>query len=160
MPELADEWKPHDRYWENIDLDQFGATLGGVMQGRNTSSTLEFATLALQVVNTALGRARIRGQDVSYFIPPPGAGSGGIYHRLASISGLPWTPSIQDFYLDHGYLAGAAQAAALIDLCDELHAGATVLMMATEYNVGCTAVILRIQSDPVRQNAGQVNAIR
>jgi len=64
--------------------------------------------------------------------------------------GLPWSMALHEHALDHGYLGVSMQAEGLVYLAQAgaLKQGSIVLLLASEYQLSATAIVLRVMRAP------------
>jgi hypothetical protein len=86
---------------------------------------------------------------VTHFVPHSST-SGEPYRFVAKAVGLPWAESLYQNNLDHGYLGVSTEVAGLVQLAEsgELQADSIVLLLAAEYQLSATAVVLHIIRPP------------
>jgi 3-oxoacyl-[acyl-carrier-protein] synthase III len=148
-PELADDWRIHETYWQNTSKDDFHAAYVQATTARSDESVRESYRMFVRAVRAALADARLSPQYVTHFVPQ-GADNGQPYRALADLVGLPWSVELQEHTLDHGYLGVSTQADALVHLAEtgSLRRDSIVLLLAAEYQLGATAIVLRIKHRP------------
>lgn len=148
-PAHAAAWKPSEPFWKHMDQDGFRAAYVAALAARGRPTMLASITMIADAIRLALEDAELTPADITHFVPPSSR-SGEPYRHLARRFGLPWTELLYQFHLHHGYLSVSAQAGALTHLAvkGELSAGSIVLLVATEYNVSCTAALLQIERHP------------
>jgi 3-oxoacyl-[acyl-carrier-protein] synthase-3 len=100
-------------------------------------------------VKAALAEARLSPQYVTHFVPQ-GSDSGQPFRLLAKVMGLPWSPELHEHNLDHGYLGVSTQADGLVHLAQMggLTTDSIVLLLAAEYQLSATAIVLRVIRPP------------
>lgn len=148
-PELADDWRIHDTYWENTGKDDFHAAYVQATTARSDETVRESYRMFVYAVRAALADARLSAQYVNHFVPQ-GADNGQPYRALAKLVGLPWSVGLHEHTLDHGYLGVSTQADGLVHLAEtgSLHRDSIVLLLAAEYQLGATAIVLRVIHPP------------
>jgi 3-oxoacyl-[acyl-carrier-protein] synthase III len=106
--------------------------------------------MMMQAVTTALTQTHISPQYVTHFVPHSST-SGEPYRSVAKAVDLPWAESLHQNDLDHGYLGVSTEVTGLVHLAESgsLHADSIVLLLAAEYQLSATAVLLRIIEPPV-----------
>jgi len=148
-PDHADAWRSDDQFWEHMTQKGFRDAYVNAIGSRAPSTMRASTRMIATALRLALADAGLDPADVTCFVPPSSR-TGEPYRLLASRMGLPWMDELYQFHLDHGYLSVSAQAAGLghlarLGLLDD---GATVLLVATEYNLSATAVVVRIVRRP------------
>lgn len=156
-PEQARSWQTREDFWECTTIDDYRSAFSRASADHTTESAGESFRMLAQAVSNALSNARISPQYVTHFVPH-GSGSGEPYRSLAKALDLPWSELLYEHGLDHGYLAASTQSAGLIYLAeaDSLAADSIVLLLAAEYLLSATAVVLRIVRTPVVAVDGMV----
>ena len=94
---------------------------------------------------------------MTHFVPHSSA-SGEPYRSVAKTVGLPWAESLHRNSLDHGYLGVSTEVAGLVYLAksDALQADSIVLLLAAEYQLSATALLLRIIRPPLVSVDGHI----
>jgi 3-oxoacyl-[acyl-carrier-protein] synthase III len=145
----GDDWRTRDAYWEATRTEDFHGAYARATTARTEESMKDSFGMFVRAMRAALTSARVSPQYVTHFVPQ-GSGSGQPYRALAKVVGVPWLPALHEHGLDHGYFGVSAQAEGLICLTEqgELHADAIVLLLASEYQVAATAVVLAVHRRP------------
>ena len=148
-PEHAEAWYSDDRYWELQPNEEFSAVYARAVSSQTSSSVAALVEMIRNAMLSALDDAGVSPSDVTHFVAPSSR-TGEPYRHLAGEIGLPWSDDLYKFHLEHGYLSVSAQAAALARLAEagSLTEGSTVLLVATEYNVSTTAMVVRMSRSP------------
>ena len=147
-PQHADRWQPGVEYWGAATLEDYSGAYRRAVESSDTESQRASLRMLVDTVRTALTNARVSPQYITHFVPH-GSGSGEPYRTLAGKLGLPWSSELHERQLDQGYLAVSTQTAGLIDLVDMgLPADSIVLLLAAEYQLSATAIVLRIRRAP------------
>lgn len=149
-PGQAASWKTRDAFWETTTVDDYQNAFSRAAAACTAESARDSSRMVAHAVATALASARISPQYVTHFVPH-GSGSGEPYRSLAKALDLPWSESLYEHGLEHGYLAVSTQTAGLIHLAEagSLRADSIVVLLATEYQLSATAMVLRIVRKPV-----------
>lgn len=148
-PEQADDWRIHDTYWERTDKDDFNSAYIRATAARTDESLRESYGMFVRVVNAALAEARVSPQYVTHFVPQ-GSDSGQPFRSLAKLIGIPWSDALHQHTLDHGYLGVSTHADGLVQLAEtgSLAKDSIVLLLAAEYQLSATAIVLRVRRPP------------
>lgn len=148
-PDHAEAWQSHHRFWEHMTEGDFRGTYVSALGSRDRPTMLATTRMIAEAIRLALTDAAVKPAAVTYFVPPSSR-SGEPYRMLAHRMGIPWMDTMYQFHLDHGYLSVSAQAGAFIELAklDLLSDDVTVLLVATEYNLSATALVVRIVRRP------------
>ena len=136
-------------------------TFRNVARSRTRAAARESFDMLVDAVTMALKDAQISPQYVTHFVPHSSA-SGEPYRSLAKALDLPWAESLQQNNLDHGYLGVSTQAAGLVHLArtGSLRADSIVLLLAAEYQLSATAVVLGITGPPAASVNGPVQTVK
>jgi 3-oxoacyl-[acyl-carrier-protein] synthase III len=159
-PDHAEAWRSDDRYWELQPNEEFSAVYARALSSQTSSSVAALVEMIRSAMLFALEDAGVPPSDVTHFVAPSSR-RGEPYRHLAGEIGLPWSDDLYRFHLEHGYLSVSAQAAALARLAvaGSLTEGSTVLLLATEYNVSATAMVVRISRAPEVLTHQQVTTV-
>jgi 3-oxoacyl-[acyl-carrier-protein] synthase III len=159
-PEQADQWRTRENHWEHTGPEHLRAAFVRAGAARDQAAAAASSAMVARAIGAALSAAHLSPQYVTHFVPHS-SGSAQPYRHLADAMGLPWQPSVQEFYLDHGYLGASAAHAGLLHLAEtgSLRTDSIVLMLAAEYTVSATAVVLRIITAPRVHRDGAVTVI-
>jgi 3-oxoacyl-[acyl-carrier-protein] synthase III len=159
-PDMADDWRIHDSFWENTRTDDFHNAYARATALRSDESLRQSFQMFGCAINAALVDARISPQYVDHFVPQ-GSDTGQPFRSLANLFGLPWSKALHRHTLDHGYLGVSTQADGLVSLARAgcLKKDSIVLLLAAEYQLSATAVILRIVGPPRVQAEGMTQVI-
>ncbi len=149
-PDQAEPWRTRAAYWEHASANDFQAAYRRASQTRTSEASDDSFRMLLDAVTTVLTRTHLSPQYVTHFIPHSSV-SGQPFRSLASAVGLPWTEALHENNLDHGYLGVSTQVSGLIRLAEsgDLHTDSIVLLVATEYQLSATAIVLAITRAPV-----------
>jgi 3-oxoacyl-[acyl-carrier-protein] synthase III len=148
-PGLADDWRVHETFWESTNAGGFHAAYARATASRSDESMRESFRMFACATKAALSDARVSPQYVTHFVPQ-GSDSGQPFRLLAKVIGLPWSPELHQHNLDHGYLGVSTHADGLVYLAQthSLRADSIVLLLAAEYQLSATAIILRVIRPP------------
>ncbi|MHC9297392.1 hypothetical protein ACRCUN_33460 [Mycobacterium sp. LTG2003] len=156
-PDQAQPWQTRKKFWEHATMSDFRATVASVAESRTPEAARDSFNMLIGAVTSALKNAQISPQYVTHFVPH-GTASGEPYRSLAKALDLPWSESLYQNSLDHGYLGVSTQAAGLVHLAqaEDLTADSIVLLVASEYQLSSTAVVLHIMRTPMVTTDGPV----
>lgn len=147
-PNQAASWRTREAFWQHATLKDYQSAYRRAVDARTPEAERDSRQMLLRAVGSALTSAGISPQYVTHFIPH-GSGSGEPYRSLAKAVGLPWSDELHEHQLDHGYLAVSTQAAGLIHIAQVgLPVDSIVLLLATEYLLSVTAVLVRVVRVP------------
>jgi 3-oxoacyl-[acyl-carrier-protein] synthase III len=147
-PQQADRWQTSADYWAAATLEDYSVAYRRAVNLSDTESQRASLRMLADAVWAALTSARVSPQYITHFVPH-GSGSGEPYRTLAGKLRLPWSGELHERQLDQGYLAVSTQTAGLIDLVDMgLPVDSIVLLVAAEYQLSATAIVLRIRRTP------------
>ncbi|MCV7168390.1 hypothetical protein H7I41_00490 [Mycobacterium manitobense] len=148
-PEQSDAWRTREAFHETATMADYASTLEGVGRGRTSEDTRSSFRMLQRAATTALAKAALSPRYVTHFVPHSSHG-GEPYRRLARVLGLPWAESLHEIALGHGYLGVSCQAAGLMHLAESqlLFQDSIVLLLAAEYLLSATAVVLYINRPP------------
>jgi 3-oxoacyl-[acyl-carrier-protein] synthase III len=147
-PDNADDWRTREGFWQATEAEHFGAAYARATS-RSDEEMRDSFRMFVRTVGTALTAARLSPQYVTHFVPQ-GSGSGQPYRSLAKVMGLPWSEALFEHTLDHGYLGVSTQADGLVYLAEagDLKKDSIVLLLASEYQLSSTALVLRVMRAP------------
>ena len=159
-PELADDWRIHDTYWENTSKDDFHQAYVQATATRTIGSVRHSYRMFIRAARVALADARISPQYVTHFVPQ-GSDSGQPFRSLAKLIGLPWSQELHEHNLDHGYLGVSTHADGLVYLAQtgSLRTNSIVMLLAAEYELSATAIVLRVARPPSVSGDGLIQVI-
>jgi hypothetical protein len=111
-------------------------------------------------IRAALANAKVSPQYVTHFVPQ-GSDSGQPFRSLANLAGLPWSTELHQHNLDHGYLGVSTHADGLVYLGQNgcLRADSIVLLLAAEYELSATAIVLKVVRPPRVSTDGLIQVI-
>ncbi len=157
-PEQSGPWRTREAFWEHAGRDDFRAAYSRAVGYRTPDANRDSFHMLVRAVTKALTESHLSPQYVTHFVPH-GSASGEPYRSVAKAVGLPWDESLHQNNLDHGYLGVSTEAAGLIQLAEsaELRSDSIVLLLAAEYQLSATAVILGIIRPPVVSVDGLVH---
>ncbi|MGV0744132.1 hypothetical protein [Mycolicibacterium sp. XJ870] len=160
-PEQAQDWKTREWYWEHATMADFQTTFARVAGTRTEGAGRDSFEMLSRAVMAALLDAKLSAQYVTHFVPHSSY-SGEPYRAVAKALGLPWSDALHQNNLDHGYLGVSTQVAGLIALAESesLPADSIVILLAAEYQLSATAVVLHIVRRPVVSAEGLIRTIR
>ena len=155
--EQAGQWQTREAFWEHATMADFSDTFARVVASRTPAAARDSFEMLVHAATAALKDAQVTPQYVTHFVPH-GSGSGEPYRSLASSIDLPWAEALHQNNLDNGYLGVSTQAAGLVHLAKtgSLSADSIVLLLAAEYQLGATAIVLRIVRPPTVSIDGPV----
>jgi 3-oxoacyl-[acyl-carrier-protein] synthase III len=147
-PDNADDWQTREGFWQATEAEHFGAAYARATT-RSDQSMRDSFCMFVRAVGTALTAAKLSPQYVTHFVSQ-GSGSGQPYRTLAKVAGLPWSEALFEHTLDHGYLGVSTQSEGLVYLAEagELKTDSIVLLLASEYQLSTTAIVLRVLRAP------------
>lgn len=156
-PDQSVPWRTREAYWEHTRCDDFRAAYSRSVGSRTSDANRDSFHMLVHAVTTALNETHLSPQYVTHFVPHSST-SGQPYRSVARAVGLPWAESLYQNNLDHGYLGVSTEVAGLVQLAEsgELQADSIVLLLAAEYQLSATAVVLRIIRTPVMSVDGLV----
>lgn len=159
-PEQAQPWRTQEAFWEHATMADFRATLVRVAGSRTSGSARESFDMLVHAAMTALKDAQISPQYVTHFVPHSSR-TGEPYRSLAKAIDLPWEDSLHQNNLDNGYLGVSTQPAGLLQLAatGSLGADSIVLLLAAEYQLSATAIVLRVTRPPAVSIDGPVHTL-
>ncbi|OBA57207.1 hypothetical protein A5647_24325 [Mycobacterium sp. 1100029.7] len=159
-PNLADDWRLHETFWENTNADDFQRAYARATAARSLDSIRESVRMFMCAIRAALADAKLSPQYVTHFVPQ-GSASGQPFRSLANLLGLPWSEELHEHTLDHGYLGVSTHADGLIYLAQtgSLKADSIVMLLAAEYELSATAVVLQVVRPPRVSTDGTIQVI-
>jgi 3-oxoacyl-[acyl-carrier-protein] synthase III len=159
-PDLADDWRVHGPFWENTTAEDFQCAYARATAARSDESMHESFRMFACAIKAALTDARLSAQYVTHFIPQ-GSDSGYPFRLLAKVVGLPWSEPLHEHNLDHGYLGVSTHPDGLIYLAEtaSLRGDSVVLLLAAEYQLSATAIVLRVTRPPLLWADGMTQVI-
>lgn len=157
-PDQSDPWRTRDAYWEHATRDDFRAAYSRAVGARTSTANSDSFHMLLRAATTALTETHLSPQYVTHFVPHS-SGSGEPYRTVAKALGLPWAESLYENNLDHGYLGVSTEVAGLVQLAEsgDLQADSIVLLLAAEYQLSATAIVLAIIRPPVVSGDGVIH---
>lgn len=149
-PDQSDSWLTREAFWEHTARADYRAAYSRAVDSRTSDANRDSFGMLIQAVTTALSQGHLSPQYVTHFVPHS-SDSGEPYRSVAKVVGLPWDESLHQNNLDHGYLGVSVPMAGLMRLAEsgELQADSIVLLLATEYQLSATAIVLHIIRPPV-----------
>jgi 3-oxoacyl-[acyl-carrier-protein] synthase III len=149
-PDQCEPWQTREAYWEHTTRDDFRAAYDRAAAARTSSQTHDSFRMLLAAVQTVLRQSNVSPAYVTHFVPHSSA-NGEPYRSVAKAVGLPWAESLHRNNLGHGYLGVSTQVAGLMHLAETagLQRDSIVLLLAAEYQLSATAVLLGIIRPPV-----------
>lgn len=159
-PAIADDWRVHDAFWDNTNADDFGRAYARATAARSLDSMRRSLRMFLCAIRGALNDAKLSPQYVTHFVPQS-SDTGQPFRSLANLLGLPWSDELHQHNLDHGYLGVSTQADGLVCLAQTggLRADSIVLLLAVEYELSATALVLRLTRRPRVSTDGVIQVI-
>ncbi len=157
-PDQSTPWRTRDAYWEHATRDDFRAAYSRAMGWRTLEASRDSFEMLARAVRGVLSETGIRLQYVTHFVPHS-SGSGEPYRAMAWAIGLPCRDWLHQNNLDCGYFGVSTQPTGLVHLAErgELQADPIVLLLATEYELGATAVVLGCIRPPVVSTDGALH---
>jgi 3-oxoacyl-[acyl-carrier-protein] synthase III len=148
-PALADDWRIHEEFWEKTNADDFHRAYAHATAARSLASLRDSFRMFACAARMALADARLSSQYVTHFVPQA-SDSGQPFRSLANHIGLPWSHELHQHNLDHGYLGVSTHAEGLVYLAQthSLRTDSIVLLLAVEYELSATAIVLRVIRPP------------
>ncbi|OBI09686.1 hypothetical protein A5714_19390 [Mycobacterium sp. E2462] len=148
-PQMADDWQGRAGYWEAVDANDFQHVYSRLTATRSLDSMRESLRMFIRAIRAALADANVSAQYVTHFVPQ-GSDTGQPFRSLANLMGLPWSADLHQHTLDHGYLGVSTQADALVFLAQtgNLKPDSIVMLLAVEYELSATAMVLRVVRPP------------
>jgi 3-oxoacyl-[acyl-carrier-protein] synthase III len=149
-PAAADDWRIGEAFWETTTTAEgFSRAYASATAERSEESKRESFGMFVAAVRGALADARLSPQYVTHFVPQA-SDTGQPFRLLAKVVGLPWHDSLHEHNLDHGYLGVSTHVDGLVHLAEigSLKRDSIVLLLAAEYQMSATAIILRVTRPP------------
>lgn len=159
-PGQSQPWRTREGYWEHATMDDFRNTFAHVVSSRTSEAARDSFDMLARAATAALKEAQISPQYVTHFVPH-GSHTGEPYRSLAKVLGLPWEESLHRYNLGTGYLGVSTQASGLVELAKtaSLNADSIVLLLAAEYQLSATAIVLRVVRPPAVSVNGSVHTL-
>jgi 3-oxoacyl-[acyl-carrier-protein] synthase III len=159
-PEQSQPWQTREAFWEHATMADFRSTFARVAGSRTPAAARDSFDMLVDATATALKEAQISPQYVTHFVPHSSR-SGEPYRSVAKVLELPWAESLHQNNLDSGYLGVSTQAAGLMALAQtgSLTQDSIVLLLAAEYQLSATAIVLRITRPPAVSIDGPVHTL-
>lgn len=159
-PEQSQHWQTGEAFWDHTTMTELRSALSHVAASRTASAVRDSFDMLVHAATMALKEARVSPQYVTQFVVP-GSRSGEPYRTLAQVIDVPWSETLHQNNLDNGYLGVSTQAAGLVQLAKtgRLTADSTVLLLAAEYQLSATAIVLRITRAPAVSVDGPVHTL-
>jgi 3-oxoacyl-[acyl-carrier-protein] synthase III len=149
-PAAADDWQISEAFWETTTTAEgFSRAYAAATAARSEESKRESFRMFVTAVRGALANARLSPQYVTHFVPQS-SDSGQPFRLLAKVVGLPWHDGLHEHNLDHGYLGVSTHVDGLVHLAETggLRRDSIVLLLAAEYQMSATAIILKVARPP------------
>ena len=146
----ADLWRTRSAFWEAPREADLARAYGRAYEARTPESDVGYVRMLAHAVTTALTASHLSPQYVTHFVPPM-SGSGEPFRTLAKTMDLPWSDELHQHGLETGYPGVSTQAAGLVALAESkgLPQDSIVLLLAAEYQVSATAVVLDVVRAPL-----------
>jgi 3-oxoacyl-[acyl-carrier-protein] synthase III len=156
-PDQSSSWRTREAYWEHAGRDDFRAAYSRAVAWRTSDANRDSFHMMLHAVRMALTQTHLSPQYVTHFVPHSST-NGEPYRSVANAIGLPWEESLHQNNLDHGYLGVSTEVAGLIHLAKagDLQVDSIVVLLAAEYQLSATAVVLGIIRPPVMSVDGLI----
>ena len=141
-------------------MADFRTTFSRVAGSRTPAAARDSFDMMVHAAATAMKESQISSQYVTHFVPHSSR-SGEPYRSVAKVLDLPWAESLHQNNLDNGYLGVSTQAAGLTDLAKtrSLTRDSIVLLLAAEYQLSATAIVLRITCPPAVSIDGPIHTL-
>lgn len=148
-PEQAGPWRTKEAFFEHATMADFRTSFSRFAASRTADDTRSSFEMLVRAAGTALKEAQLSPQYVTHFVPHSSR-SGEPYRSVAKAIDVPWSESLHQNNLDHGYLGASTHAAGLVRLASagSLAADSIVLLLAAEYQLSATAIVLQIIRPP------------
>jgi 3-oxoacyl-[acyl-carrier-protein] synthase III len=149
-PAVADQWRIGESFWETTTTaDGFTRAYAAYTDASSEESRRESFRMFVAAVRGALADARVSPQYVTHFMPHA-SDNGQPYRLLAKVVGLPWDDALLEHTLDHGYLGVSHHVDGLVRLAElgSLKKDSIVLLLAAEYQLSATAIVLKVTRPP------------
>lgn len=159
-PDQTHPWQSTDAFHEHATMADFRTSFSRFAGSRKRVAARDSFDMLARAAICALKDAQISPQYVTHFVPHS-SHSGEPYRSLAKAIELPWAESLHQNNLDHGYLGVSTQMAGLVRLAETamLRADSIVLLLAAEYQLSATAIVLHIIRPPVLSVDGPVHTL-
>lgn len=158
-PDTVDQWKTRESFSEHASMDDYQASYRRAVAAAGADAARNWVRVLASATRAALTDAGLSPQYVTHFVPH-GSGSGEPYRTLAKKMALPWSESLHEHQLGQGYLGVSTHAAGLVRCCEMgLAVDSIVLLLAAEYQLSATAVVLRIRRAPAVQTEGDLKVV-
>ncbi len=160
-PAPADDWRIGEPFWETTTTAEgFNRAYASATDARSEESKRESFRMFVAAVRGALADARLSPQYITHFVPQA-SDSGQPFRLLAKVIGLPWHVGLHEHNLDHGYFGVSTHVNGLVYLAEtsDLKKDSIVLLLAAEYQMSATAIILRVTHPPRLSVDGIVRVI-
>ncbi|OBB97175.1 hypothetical protein A5779_15580 [Mycolicibacterium peregrinum] len=158
-PGQAEVWQTRVGFWEPASLDDYQAAYRRALHCNTDENRRDSVRMLTRAVAQALSVARLRPEDITHFVPHSTA-SGEPYRILATKCGLPWSEALHEHQLGHGYLAVSTQVFSLMFFAETgLPTDSVVLLVAAEYQLSATAVVIRIKRSPNVYSDGDIKVM-
>jgi 3-oxoacyl-[acyl-carrier-protein] synthase III len=160
-PAAADLWRIGDSFWETTTTAEgFTRAYASYNDSISDESQRESFRMFVAAVQGALADAQVSPQYVTHFVPHA-SDNGQPYRLLAKAVGLPWDDALLEHTLDHGYFGVSHHVDLLVRLAEigSLKKDSIVLLLAAEYQLSATAIVLRITRPPRLSVEGLVRVI-
>jgi 3-oxoacyl-[acyl-carrier-protein] synthase-3 len=148
-PAEADKWRAREAYSEAIDVDDYpNADLRATTSISDDSLRASFRMM-IRAVTTALRDACLNPHYVTSFVPR-GSSSGNLCRSHAKKLQLPWSETFHEHGLYLGYLGVNTESEGRISLAatNDLRTDSIVVLLAVEYLLSATAIIVRAKRPP------------
>jgi 3-oxoacyl-[acyl-carrier-protein] synthase III len=160
-PGQADDWRIGEAFWETATtVGGFGRAYSSATEARSEESNRESFRMFVAAVRGALAEAQVSPQYVTHFVPQA-SDSGHPFRLLAKVLDLPWHDGLHEHNVDHGYFGVSTHVDGLVYLAEAgcLKRDSIVLLLAAEYQLSATAIVLRVTRPPRVSVAGMVRVI-
>jgi 3-oxoacyl-[acyl-carrier-protein] synthase III len=156
-PEQSEYWRTRESFWEHATGEDYRAMVSCAAHRITKDSVRDSFKMLVDAVTSALKGANLSPQYVTHFVPHT-TNTGEPYRQLAKVVGLPWTESLHEYHLDHGYLGVSTEPAGLVRLAKDgaLGGDSVVLLLAVEYGLSATAIVVHIAEPPVVSIDGDI----
>jgi len=160
-PGQADDWRIGEAFWETTTTAAtFGRAYGSATEARSEESDRESFRMFVAAVRGALVEARLSPRYVTHFVPQA-SDNGQPFRLLAKALELPWHDGLHEHNVDHGYFGVSTHVDGLVYLAESgcLKKDSIVLLLAAEYQLSATAIVMRVARSPRVSVAGMVRVI-
>lgn len=159
VPVQAEHWRTRERFWEHATLDDYEATYRRAVASSTPDSRRDSAQAIARTVGLALHDANVTPESVTHFVPHASS-TGEPYRAFATAMGLPWSEDLHQRQLDYGYLGVSNPFAGLAFHAENgLPVASIVLLLAVEYQMGATAIVLEVVREPTVTIVGEVKVV-